>query len=127
MATRKSEAVKFEFSSSEDLKAILKSHKANFPMFGGSNNRTSGWFTHSKRKPIYEIIPELVFAMWNESLRMDNDFSENDVRWYTNIVYKECFRRKVQDFEMVRILTGFEALHNEALMFFDAQYSQKEM
>lgn len=115
MATRKIDAVEFDFPSVEECEAELKSHKASFPIFGGFNNRTSGWMTHPKRKPIYEIFPRLIFAAWNESQRLDNDCSEVEVRNRCNEIYAKCFRRKVQDLEFVRILKGFKRIHIESL------------
>lgn len=115
MATRKGDAVDFDFPSEEECEADLKSHKASFPMFGGFNNRTSGWMTHPKRKPIYEIIPRLIFASWNEDPRLDNDFCDVEVRNRCNKIYAKCFRRKVQDLEFEKILRGFKRIHKEAL------------
>ena len=68
------DAVKFEFSSSEEIEDILKLHKVNFEKLAGSNNRNSNWFNHPKRKPLYQILPALAFAMWNEEFRFDNGY-----------------------------------------------------
>lgn len=115
MATRTSKAVNFDFISGEVCEAELKSHKASFPIFAGFNNRTSGWMTHPKRNPVYEIIPQLIFATWNESLRLDNDCCDVAVRSRCNEIFEKYFRRKVQDLEFVKILKGFKRIHREAL------------
>lgn len=67
----KSDTVKFEFSSSEEIEDILKLHKVNFEKLAGSNNRNSNWFNHPKRKPLYQILPALAFAMKSLDLTMD--------------------------------------------------------
>lgn len=115
MATGKSDAVDFDFDSVEACEAELKSQKASFPMFGGFNNRTSGWMIHPKRKHVYEIISRLIFATWNESLRLDNDCCEVEVRSHCNKIFEKCFRRKVQDLELIKVLKGFKNLHKQAL------------
>ncbi|RMS11898.1 hypothetical protein ALP72_02261 [Pseudomonas coronafaciens pv. coronafaciens] len=115
MATRKSKAVYFVFVSGEECETELNSHKASFPIFAGFNNRTSGWMTHPKRKPVYEIISRLIFATWNESLRLDNDYCEVEVRSRCNEIFENLFRRKVQDLEFVKILKGFKRIHKQAL------------
>lgn len=115
MATKKGDEVNFEFVAVEECKAELKSHKASFPMFGGFNNRSLGWMIHPKRKPVYEIISRLIFATWNESLRLDNDCCEVGVRSRCDKIFEKCFRRKVQDLEFVKILKGFKKIHKQAL------------
>ncbi len=115
MATRKSDAVEFDFVNGNILMGELKSHKANFELFSGFNNRTSGWITHPKRKPIYELIGKLAFAFWNESLRFDNDFSSMEVYNECNGIFRKCFRRKVQGVEMEKLFKVFRKCHTEAL------------
>ena len=111
----KSDTVKFEFSSSEEIKDILKLHKVNFEKLAGSNNRNSNWFNHPKRKPLYQILPALAFAMWNEKYRDDNSYEEYEVKSISNRIFKEFFRRNVQAFEMVKILKEFKRLHKQTL------------
>ncbi|WP_147473657.1 hypothetical protein [Pseudomonas ficuserectae] len=120
MATRKIKAVNFDFISGEECEIELKSHKSSFPIFAGFNNRTSRWMTHPKRKPVYEIIPRLIFATWNESLRLDNDCCEVKVRSRCNEIFEKYFRRKVQDLEFVKILKGFKRIHSEFLQRYKA-------
>ncbi|GKQ45056.1 hypothetical protein [Pseudomonas syringae] len=115
MATIKSVAVEFDFVSSDILMGELKSHKANFELFGGFNNRTSGWMTHPKRKPIYELIGKLAFAFWNESLRFDTDFSSMEVYNECNGIFNKIFRRKVQRVEMEKLFKIFRKCHRETL------------
>ena len=115
MATMKSDAVEFDFVSSDVLKEALKSHKANFEMLGGFNNRTSGWMSHHKRKPIYELIGKLAFVLWDESLRLDKDFSNVEVYNKCNDIFKICFRRNVQKIEMEGLSKVFRICHREAL------------
>ena len=111
----KGDAVKFEFSSSEEIKDILKLHKVNFEKLAGSNNRNSNWFNHPKRKPLYQILPALAFAMWNEKYRDDNSYEEYEVKSISDSIFKEFFRRNVQAFEMVKILKEFKRLHKQTL------------
>ncbi|MEN4750707.1 hypothetical protein ABEH28_13165 [Pseudomonas sp. Ps21-P2] len=120
MGTRKSEAVDFEFVSSEECETELTSYKASFPIFAGFNNRTSGWMTHPKRKPVYEIISRLIFATWNESLRLDNDCCDVAVRSRCNEIFEKYFRRSVQDLEFVKILKGFKRIHRESLQSYSS-------
>lgn len=111
----KGDAVKFEFSSSEEIKDILKLHKENFEKLAGSNNRNSNWFNHPRRKPLYQILPALAFAMWNEEFRFDNGYEENDVKSICNRIFKIFFRRKVQAFEMIKINKDFKRMHKQTL------------
>jgi len=111
----KGDAVKFEFSSSEEIEDILKLHKVNFEKLAGSNNRNSNWFNHPKRKPLYQILPALAFAMWNEEFRFDNGYEEDDVKSICNRIFKIFFRRKVQAFEMIKINKEFKRLHKQTL------------
>ena len=120
MAIRKSDAVDFDFPSGEECEIELKSHKAQFPFFAGFNNRTSGWMTHPKRKPVYEIIPRFIFATWNEDPRLDNDCCDVEVRNRCNEIYAKCLRRKVQDFKFVKILKDFKRIHRESLHSYKA-------
>lgn len=111
----KGDAVKFEFSSSEEIKDILKLHKENFEKLAGSNNRNSNWFNHPRRKPLYQILPALTFAMWNEEFRFDNGYEEHDVKSICNRIFKIFFRRKVQAFEMIKINKDFKRIHKQTL------------
>lgn len=68
-----------------------------------------------KRKPIYEIIPRVIYASWNEDPRLDNDCCDVEIRNRCIKIFEKYFCRKVQDLEFVKILKDFKRIHRESL------------